>query len=370
MDITYSFEGQEQVISPQLVYYKPYIVENIRKMIEVAGNKERLWPHVKTHKMIAVVKIMMEMGISKFKCATIAEAEMCGMAGAEKVTLAYPLVGPNVERFFTLMKTFPETEFFAIADDTDWVEKISAGAGKEGLCVQLLMDVDMGQHRTGVALSAVADCYRKWAALPGIAMRGMHCYDGHRHETDYEERNQLVCEVDVPFEKIKEGLAEEGYDCGIVIMGGTPSFPCHRDVTGEFLSPGTCVIQDAGYQEAYPDLQFIPGAAVLTRVVSRPAENEFTLDMGVKAVASDPSGERAVLVGMEYAKTVIHNEEHWVVRVPDEHIKDIPAVGDVMFAIPSHVCPTSALYPEVPVVEDGKMTGWWEVTARNRKITI
>ena len=68
--MTYAFEGQDAVISPQLVYYKDIIVDNIEKMIALAGGTERLWPHVKTHKMIEVVKMMMAQGIDRFKCAT------------------------------------------------------------------------------------------------------------------------------------------------------------------------------------------------------------------------------------------------------------------------------------------------------------
>lgn len=85
------------------------------------------------------------------------------------------------------------------------------------------------------------------------------------------------------------------------------------------MSPGTCVIQDAGYRNAYPDLQFTPAAALLTRVVSRPSRDTFTLDLGCKAVATDPQPERAEIVGMEYARTVIQNEEHWVVRAGRAH---------------------------------------------------
>lgn len=370
MENRYSFEGQERMISPQLIYYKESIAANIQKMIEMAGDVERLWPHVKTHKMIELVRLQMEYGIRKYKCATIAEAEMCGMAGAGKVVFAYPLIGPNIERFFKLMRTFPDTEFYAIADDAAWVRKTGEMAAAQKLTVPFLMDVDMGQHRTGVALKNVADTYREWSEIEGIAMRGMHCYDGHRHEQDYDERNRHVRETDLIFEKIKGQLVSEGYDCGIVIMGGTPSFACHRDAAGEYLSPGTCVVQDMGYWDSYPDMDFEPGAALLTRVVSRPSEDTFTLDAGTKAVACDPAEERAVIVGMEYAETVLRNEEHWVVKVPKEHIKDIPPVGTVLFAVPTHVCPTSALYPEVPVVENGRVAGWWKVNARNRKITI
>ena len=109
---------------------------------------------------------------------------------------------------------------------------------------------------------------------------------------------------------------------------------------------------------------------MLTRVVSRPSRDTFTLDLGCKAVATDPQPERAEIVGMEYARTVIQNEEHWVVRVPEEHIADIPPIGTELFAIPTHVCPTSALYPAVPVVENGKVTGWWKVAARDRHLTL
>ncbi len=109
---------------------------------------------------------------------------------------------------------------------------------------------------------------------------------------------------------------------------------------------------------------------MLTRVVSRPTNDTFTLDLGCKAVATDPPIPRAEIVGFEYAKTVMQNEEHLVLQVPEEHIPDIPAIGTELFALPVHICPTTALYPQVAVVEEGHLTDWWEVTARNRKITI
>ena len=219
-------------------------------------------------------------------------------------------------------------------------------------------------------LDKVEAMYREWNTLPGIVMRGMHCYDGHRHESSVQEREVATAPVDKQIEEIKARLKAAGIGCEILIMGGAPSFPVHAEMTGEFLSPGTCVIQDAGYRKAYPDLKFPPAAALLTRVVSRPSRDTFTLDLGCKAVATDPQPERAEIVGMEYARTVIQNEEHWVVRVPEEHIADIPPIGTELFAIPTHVCPTSALYPAVPVVENGKVTGWWKVAARDRRLTL
>lgn len=366
----YHFAGEEKIPSPQLVYYKEYLEDNIRHTIELAGGTERLWPHVKTHKMQKVVELQIVNGLRRFKCATIAEAEMCANAGAEHLVLAYPLVGPNIPRYIKLCQTFPAVHFYAIGDNTKQITLLGEAAQAAGLTAQVLMDMDMGQHRTGVAIDHGAEMYAAWEQLPGIHMVGMHCYDGHRHERNYDIRNAEVCRVDDELEALKQQLKNNGLNCDILIMGGTPSFPCHAAATGEFLSPGTCIVQDVGYAAAYPDLKFTPAAAVLTRVVSRPTEDTFTLDLGTKAVASDPTPERAVLAGMEYVHTLLQNEEHWVVQVPPEHIKDIPEVGTVMYALPWHVCPTSALYPSVPVVEGGELREWWEVTARNRAITI
>lgn len=79
------------------------------------------------------------------------------------------------------------------------------------------------------------------------------CYDGHRHESSVKERETATAPVDRQVEEIKTRLQADGLCCGILIMGGTPSFPVHAEMTDEYLSPGTCVIQDAGYRNAYPD---------------------------------------------------------------------------------------------------------------------
>ena len=114
-----------------------------------------------------------------------------------------------------------------------------------------------------------------------------------------------------------------------------------------------------------------PGVtAANVNLAAERAHVQLTPDGDPAAVATDPQPERAEIVGMEYARTVIQNEEHWVVRVPEEHIADIPPIGTELFAIPTHVCPTSALYPAVPVVENGEITGWWKVAARDRRLTL
>ena len=120
----------------------------------------------------------------------------------------------------------------------------------------------------------------------------------------------------------------------------------------------------------YPDLVFTPGAAVMTRVISCPLKGHFTLDLGYKGIASDPEGTRGVIAGMEHVRELFQSEEHWAFCMEPGYEDQCPRVGDELFVVPTHICPTSALYPSVPVVEKGHMLDTWEVTARNRKINI
>lgn len=368
-DSPYRFAGQERVPTPQLLYYPQIIRRNIDRMVNLAGGADRLWPHIKTYKMESVLRLLMQAGVRKFKCATIAELELAVRTGAEAALLAYPLVGPNIPRFLAICRDFPGTKIYAIADDTRQAEVLGAQAAQMGITVRLLMDIDMGQHRTGIEPERAGQLYRRWSGFAGIAMCGLHCYDGQRHEHARDERLEAARPADEAVALLRRTLSDEGLDCSVVVMGGTPSFPCHRDLTDAYLSPGTCVVQDAGYQAAFHDLPFEPAAAVLTRVISHPTRDTFTVDLGTKAVACDPPVPRAVLVGLEDAQTVMHNEEHWVLRLPQNAQERIPPIGTELFAIPIHICPTTVLYPYALAIENGAVTEKWPVAARDRKIT-
>ena len=113
----YTIQSVENILTPALIYYKYEIFENTRKTIEIAGGAERLWPHVKSHKMKKMIEMQKAMGIHRFKCATLAEVKMVAECGAEHILLAYPLVGPNIKAFISLVKEFPKTHFYALEDD-------------------------------------------------------------------------------------------------------------------------------------------------------------------------------------------------------------------------------------------------------------
>lgn len=369
MNQIYSFTGTETIISPALIYYPRLIRDNIEKAIEMAHGAEHLWPHVKTHKMADVISMSIECGITRFKCATIAEAEVTASCGAKHIVVAYPLVGPNITRFLKLSSAFPQTHFYAIGDSIEMLTLLGEAALAHSTNVDVLADVNMGMDRTGVPLDKLLKFCDQCAQIPGITLRGLHCYDGHRTEHSYEERK---FQTNITHEKLKillESLQKTHPSCSVIILGGSPSFPCHTDFPDAFFSPGTLFVYDYGYLKKFPDLPYTPAAAILTRMISCPNKGIFTLDLGYKGIAADPAGSRGLLLGINNCEELFQSEEHWTFRMKPGHEDACPKVGEEFFVIPTHICPTSALYPEAITVDSGKITGSWQVSARNRKIT-
>ncbi len=246
--------------------------------------------------MADVVRLAESLGVRKHKCATIAEAEMAAAAGAGDVLLAYPLVGPNVKRFAQLVRGYRSTTFRATVDQPDAARALSAVLQGVGRSVPVLIDLDIGMGRTGIAPGeAAAELYALVDRLPGLEPDGLHAYDGHIRESDPAARRQVACAGLESTLALRDKLLKRGLPVNRLVVGGTPTFPVHTelDLPGVECSPGTSVLNDASYSERYPDLAFTPAALLLTRVVSRPGRGRLCLDLGHKAVAADPAGQRA-----------------------------------------------------------------------------
>ncbi len=371
MSHCYHLSNVADIASPALVFFPDIIRANIRAVIAQAGGVERLRPHVKTHKTAEVVQMQLLAGVTKHKCATIAEAEMLADAGAPDVLISYPMVGPNVGRFATLRQKFPGVRWSTAVDHPATLTPLAATA-TAGRPVELYVDVNMGMDRTGIAIDRVAELYRQIAATPGLKAVGFHCYDGHVNQESHTDREAAVWAKLTPVLQLRAAIEAAGMPVPTLVCGGTPGFPVYAtitDVPGLECSPGTYVLHDHGYGSKYSDLPGVQPAAVLvTRVVSRPTANRVTLDCGNKSVAADPLlAKRVHLLDFPPHTPVTHSEEHYVVETP--HAERF-APGDVVYAIPGHVCPTVALHRDALVAEGGRVVGSWKVTARDRKLTV
>jgi D-serine deaminase-like pyridoxal phosphate-dependent protein len=367
-DRWYEISNVSEIPSPALTFYPERIEENISRMIRIAGDPGRLRPHVKTHKTAEVVKLQMQHGISRFKCSTIAEAEMAAACGAADVLLAMQPVGPAVARFFALKARYRATSVSVIVDSEAVVEDLARAAAGAGMDACLWLDVNSGMNRTGVAPGAEAiRLYRLIHERAGLRIGGLHVYDGHIHESDLAARTKICDDEFAPAQAMIDDIKRAGMPIPAVVAGGSPTFPIHARRPGVELSPGTPLLWDAGYSATYPDLDFRVAAVLITRVVSKPAGNKVCLDLGTKALASEMPQPRVSLLGIETCQIVAHNEEHLVIETPEAG-RYHP--GDVVYGIPMHICPTVARYESASVVEDGRCTGEWQVTARNRRITV
>jgi D-serine deaminase-like pyridoxal phosphate-dependent protein len=372
MNPVYAVHDTSSVFTPALLFYKDLIRRNLARCLEMAGSPDRLRPHVKTHKTREIVRLELDAGVRKHKVATLAEAEMVAACGAPDVLLAYNLVGPNCQRLAKLVKAYPGCRFSVLADHPAGAAALSEALAAAGVTVDVLLDVDVGQHRTGVEPGSEAvTLYEQLGRLPGLRPGGLHVYDGHNHQEAYAEREAAVKRQLDPVLAMRDALLKKGLPVPRLVVGGTPTFPvfARMDLPGMELSPGTCVLHDHGYGSRFADLSgFTPAALLLTRVISRPTPRRVTFDLGYKAVASDPpAGKRLVLLDVPEYEAVLQNEEHLVIETPAaERFRP----GDEAFAVPTHICPTCAMHRQAYVIEGGRVTGTWDIIARDRVLSV
>lgn len=367
-DPWYRISNSGEIPTPALLVYPDRIENNILKMISVARDRDMLRPHVKTHKTPEIVRMQLRHGIAKFKCATIAEAEMTAECGAVDILLAYQPAGPNIRRFFELIKKFPSAKISSIADCEDIIGQLSEFAVNHNIETSVWLDINNGMDRTGVKPGVqAAKLYKMIADEPMLNAKGLHVYDGHIHESDYGLRKKICDDSFIPVAGLIEELTGSGYGPVSVVAGGTPTFPVHAMRGGTETSPGTTLLWDYGYSTSFPDMEFLHSAVLLTRIISKPAPGLLCLDLGHKAVASEMPHPRIKIQDFENYEFVSHNEEHMVIRTPEAAKMN---VGDLLYCIPYHVCPTVDRHEKLLVVRNGRVTEQWKVEARTREITV
>jgi D-serine deaminase-like pyridoxal phosphate-dependent protein len=365
----YTIDNVETLDSPALFVIPSRVKENIRAALQMVGDMSRLRPHVKTNKSADTTRLMMDAGIRKFKCATIAEAEMLGQIGVPDVILAYQPTGPKLERFVELVKKFPATKYACLTDNLSAAGEQASIFSKNHLTVAVYVDLNVGMNRTGVCPGheAIEVC-KYCSTAEGIKFAGLHAYDGHLRSRDIDLRKKECDEAFSLVEKLKADLSDMGVDVPSIVVGGSPTFPIHAERKNVECSPGTFIYWDKGYLDLCHEQHFIPAAVLVTRIISLPSPNKVCTDLGHKSVAAENEiGRRIFFLNAQDLKPVSQSEEHLVCEVENGHSYN---TGDVLYGLPYHICPTVALYERVYVIEDRKITGEWRNVARDRKINI
>lgn len=355
--------------SPALLFYSRRIKENIDTIIAMINDVSRLRPHVKTHKTVEISKLMMDAGIKKFKCATIAEAEMLGICKAPDVLLAYQPAQPKLMRLIQLIQAYQETKFSCLVDNSGSARMISEQALAHDLVIPVYIDLNVGMNRTGISAGSPAiQLFEYCKSLKGVVVKGWHFYDGHIEEPDILQRTAQCDAILASVEVLNDLLMEKGLSKIDIVAGGSPSFTIYSKKKDIECSPGTFVLWDKGYIDKIPEQKFKPAAVLLTRVISMPDQTKICLDLGHKSVASENLLLRRIhFLNADGLQVLSQSEEHMVVEAGKGHNWK---VGDLLYALPIHICPTCALYESAGIVENKAITGSWKIIARDRKISI
>ena len=360
----FEIKNINELDSPALVVFPQRVKHNIQLAIDMIGDVSRLRPHIKTNKSPDVARLMLNAGITKFKCATIAEAEMLAQCKAPDVLLAYQPLGPKLNRFISLIKKYRTTKFSCLTDNRVAADEQATAFSSSDLVVPVFIDLNVGMNRTGISPDEKAIQFAKHCStLKGIAVAGLHAYDGHIRDIDFEMKKQKCNEAFAAVEELNEKLK-----LPVIIMGGSPAFSVHCKRKNIECSPGTFVYWDKGYTDLCPEQKFLPAIVLVTRIISLPSENKICTDLGHKSVAAENDITRRVFfLNVEGLKPISQSEEHLVLETNEGATYK---VGDIFYGLPYHVCPTVALYDSAYTIEKGLVTGEWKNVARDRKISV
>jgi D-serine deaminase-like pyridoxal phosphate-dependent protein len=372
-DERYRVSDIENVLTPALVVYPEIIASNIARTVHLLGGDADRWrAHIKTAKLAYTLRMLIECGVRNLKCATTLELLEACRSGAADVLLAYPAVGANARRVREIADHFPDIRISVLAESEEQMRQW------RGSPVGIFLDINPGMNRTGVEQSDGDKVVKlvRGVGEADLEFRGLHYYDGQYGGLADRERNAAAhAGYDCLLELVKQ-IGHSGLNVPEVITAGTPTFLCSLAYKGfhgqgfiHRVSPGTILYCDATSLAQLPGgYGYAPAVLVLTRVVSRPHEGISTCDAGHKAVSADAGVPTCVVVGHPELMPLSPSEEHLPLGSREEMRR--AQVGEALYLLPRHVCPTVNNFDSALLVRDGQIASVEKVSARGREAPL
>lgn len=361
-----------EVLTPALLLYPEIIASNISSTLQLLGGHADRWrAHIKTAKLTYTLRMLLERGVRHFKCATTLELLTACEAGATDVLVAYPVMGANARRVREIADRFPATRIAVLAENQEQVRQWT------GNQIGIYIDINPGMNRTGIDQSNTAGVIKLIRAIheARVEFRGLHYYDGQYGHTQEPQRSVAAHSGYDRLIELIETIRHAGFLVPELVTAGTPTFPSslsyqpfqQSDVVHR-VSPGTVVYCDATcLAQLPPGYGYAPAALVLTRVVSHPAETMITCDAGHKSVSADAGVPTCVVVGHSELTPLPPSEEHLPMQV---NASPSAQVGDALYLIPRHVCPTVNNFDCALIVRNGQIESVEKVSARGREAPL
>jgi D-serine deaminase-like pyridoxal phosphate-dependent protein len=375
---SYAITEVDKILTPALAIYPEIVDANIAATIRLLDGKADRWrPHVKTAKLQFVMRRYVAQGVTNFKCSTALELITVCDAGAKDVLLAYPVVGANAKRVREIAANFPEIRISALVENPEQI------ASWQGSNIGLFIDVNTGMNRTGIEQNRIDEIVELAKAIEtvGLQFRGLHYYDGHAAGIlDMQEREKLAHQGYDQLMKLIAAFTHADVKIVEVITAGTPAFPCSLSYKpfedASFIhriSPGTVVYGDCTSMIQLPaEYGYRPAAIVISTVVSNPTSTRLTCDAGHKTVSADAGIPNCFVLGHTELMPQHPSEEHLPLEISADTKQDADTarIGETLYLVPKHVCPTVNNFDHAIIVEGGHITGVERVTARGREVPI
>jgi D-serine deaminase-like pyridoxal phosphate-dependent protein len=353
--------------TPALVLDAPAFQRNIAAMASFArANNITLRPHAKTHKSGRIAQLQIEAGAVGISCATVAEMEAFARLGVSGLLLTTPVADrPKLARLAAIAD---EIDIAIVVDHADQVLVLHELLDTDSRAIQVLIDIDVGQRRTGVVdPSATLALAQLIEATRGMTFGGIQGFAGHvQHIVDPGERKAGAAAVRALLDDHLRVLREAGIQAAIVTGSGTGA--CGFDIAGTFteLQVGSYVFMDADYGRLQGEgggaLPFEPSLFVLATVTSVNRAGEFTVDAGVKALAFNGPVPELIIGAPEGSTYRFGGDEHGMITMPES--SEPPKLGSRVLLQATHCDPTVNLHAAYQVVGHNGGVETWPVQAR------
>ena len=340
---------------------------NLRRAAEYCRAHGLAWrPHAKTHKTPELAALQVELGAVGVTVATPREAEVMATA-VDDILLAYPPFGASkLERLMRL----PEHVRLTVGlDSAEALDALGAAAQRAGRTVGVLIELDAGMGRVGLASPEHAvELARRASGTAGVEYRGIMFYPGHIRGPVAEQDDALAALNARLAERI-EALAAAGLRPDVVSGGSTPTFWRSHEVAGlTEVRPGTNIFNDRTTSEIGACDWDECAYSVLATVISTAVEGQAVVDAGSKALAKEElratgGGYGALLDRPEVVVKAV-SEEHGLLDLSATDWR--PRVGERVRVVPNHVCVSVNLQERLTGVRGGEVVADWEIAGRGR----
>lgn len=354
--------------TPCLVLDLDRFESNLSKMSRFARESSTgVRPHAKTHKCVEIARRQIAEGAIGISVATIAEAEVMLRGGIRGLLITSEMAGePKISRLMCLVAAAPDT--MAVVDSFENVRELDRSAGLAGLRLNVLIDLDVGQDRTGVLPGEPAlDLAETISGCRHLSLRGICAYGGHlAHVVEFERRRIASVTAMTEAAATRTLLERRGHNLDILTCGSTGTYNIDPEVDGVTeIQPGSYVFMDVEYSRisgktgpVYED--FEPALSVLTTVIHR-SKSKAVVDAGLKAFATDrPFGPEPLEVAdVSYS---FAGDEHGHLQL-NERSGNL-RTGDKLRFIPPHCDPTVNLYDRIYCVRGDTVETYWPIMER------